>query len=68
MDNDGVSPQGVIEDLAEQNKRLSIDCAILRTAVKQLQAELAALNSPPLPPLPGIEGSQALEDDESDKE
>ena len=68
MDNDGVSPQGVIDDLAEQNKRLTIDCAILRTAVKQLQAELAALNSPPLPPLSGIEESQALEDDESDKE
>ena len=48
MDNDGVSPQGVIEDLAEQNKRLTIDCAILRTAVKQLQAELQTLNNPEL--------------------
>ena len=48
MDNDGVSPQGVIEDLAEQNKRLTIDCAILRTAVKQLQAELRALSGPEL--------------------
>ena len=67
MDNDGVSPQGVIDDLAEQNKRLTIDCAILRTAVKQLKAELDALNNPELPPPPGIEGLQALEDDESDK-
>jgi hypothetical protein len=69
MDNDGVSPQGVIDDLAEQNKRLTIDCAILRTAVKQLQVELRALKSPDLPPIqPEIEGQIALGDDEPDKD
>jgi hypothetical protein len=37
MSEESVSPQGVIEDLAEQIKRLSVDNAVLRTAIKQLQ-------------------------------
>ena len=65
MDNDGVSPEGDIEDLAEQNKRLTIDCAILRTAVKQLRAELALLQAPP-GISPQIEGQQVLDGDDTD--
>jgi hypothetical protein len=65
MDNDGVSPQGVIDDLADQLKKASIECAILRTAVKQLQAEIAVSTKSSLPPV--VEGPQALEDDESNE-
>lgn len=67
MDNDRVSPQGVIEDLADQLKRLTVDSAILRTAVKQLQAELQALKNPQLVVPQVIEGQMTLEDDESDE-
>ena len=41
MQNDAVSPQGVIDDLADQVKRLSIDNAVLRTAIKQMQQQQA---------------------------
>jgi|TARA_B110001454_G_scaffold205137_1_gene214484 hypothetical protein len=51
MENDSVSPEGVIADLADQNRKLSVDCAVLRTAVKQLQAELAEFRNPPPPAL-----------------
>ena len=67
MENDGVSPQGVIEDLADQIRRLTIDSAILRTAVKQLQTEIHALKNPELPPPSVMEGQITLEDDESDE-
>ena len=51
MSNDSVSPQGVIEDLADQVRRLSIDGAVLRTAIKQLQHQIA----PPMPDGPPVD-------------
>ena len=67
MDNDGVSPEGVIADLADQNRKLSVDCAVLRTAIKQLQAEITELQNPPPPGVsPQIEGQQILDGDDTD--
>ena len=55
MSNDGVSPQGVIEDLADQVKRLSIDNAVLRTAIKEIQqAQAASVPGPDGPPAEAI--------------
>ena len=57
MQNDAVSPQGVIDDLADQVKRLSIDNAVLRTAIKQMQ-------QPPREPVPDGPPVEAVEDAE----
>ena len=55
MSNDGVSPQGVIEDLADQVKRLSIDNAVLRTAIKELQqAQATSIPGPDGPPAEAV--------------
>ena len=64
MENDSVSPEGVIADLADQNRKLSVDCAVLRTAIKQLQAELMELRNPGVPPQ--MEGQQVLDGDDTD--
>lgn len=64
MENDSVSPEGVIADLADQNRKLSVDCAVLRTAIKQLQAELAQFRNPLLPTQ--LEGQQVLPDDDTE--
>ena len=53
MSDNGVSPQGVIEDLAEQVKRLSVDNAVLRTAIKEIQQ--AQVSSAPVPDGPPAE-------------
>ena len=55
MSNDGVSPQGVIEDLADQVKRLSVDNAVLRTAIKEIQqAQATSVPGPDGPPAEAI--------------
>lgn len=64
MENDSVSPEGVIADLADQNRKLSVDCAVLRTAVKQLQAELVELRNPSPPAQ--LEGQQVLQGDDTE--
>lgn len=64
MENGSVNPEGVIADLADQNRKLAVDCAVLRTAIKQLQAELAEFRNPPLPTQ--LEGQQDLPDDDTE--
>lgn len=61
MSNDSVSPQGVIDDLAEQVKRLSVDNAVLRTAIKQLQQpqEMPVPDGPPAAP---VEDAESIDD------
>ena len=65
MSNDSVSPQGVIDDLAEQVKRLSVDNAVLRTAIKQLQQpqEMPVPDGPPAVP---VEDAESIEDTEEE--
>ena len=62
MQNDAVSPQGVIDDLADQVKRLSIDNAVLRTAIKQMQQQQVAA-APDGPPAAAIQDVELVTDD-----
>ena len=59
MSNDSVSPQGVIDDLAEQVKRLSVDNAVLRTAIKEIQQ--AQVSSAPVPDGPPAEAVNQMD-------
>jgi|TARA_B110000263_G_scaffold245313_1_gene254683 hypothetical protein len=62
MQNDAVSPQGVIDDLADQVKRLSIDNAVLRTALKQIQQQQVAA-APDGPPAEVVKDAEPIADD-----
>ena len=58
METTEISPQGVIEELAEQNKVLSLNNAVLQTYVKQLEAAMTptAETTPPPPEAFSAEG------------
>ena len=73
MENEGVSPTGVIEDLANQVRRLSVDCAVLRTAIKELQVQNAGLQdllagiNPSPPDVQTVFGDSQLAHDDGDE-
>jgi len=62
MQNDTVSPQGVIDDLADQVKRLSVDNAVLRTALRQMQ-QPPKEPVPDGPPVEAVKEAEAIADD-----
>jgi hypothetical protein len=62
MQNDTVSPQGVIDDLADQVKRLSVDNAVLRTALRQMQ-QPPKEPVPDGPPVEAVKEAEPIADD-----